>query len=290
MSDYLVQGKLGFTAGYKLQRRWGLTEACVFTLECAGAPLLAMSLMLKTEPAAYLTGLMMVMLAIGLLLHHLGHPRRAWKAVLNVRHSWISRGTLALGAFVLLGAAWLAVGLGGGSLLDGRAAASIAWVFAAGALFIGLYPGLVLSASPAIAFWNSGLLPLLSLLQGVASATAMLVAFAGHDAAPHAPRLATVLLWLLAANALVLALYVAGMLGRGAAAAESARHLLRDHAALFVAGACGLGIVLPFALTASLAPERAGSIVLALGALARLLGDLALRQSFLKVGMFERVI
>ena len=91
-------------------------------------------------------------------------------------------------------------------------------------------------------------------------------------------------------HALVLALYIAAMLRRGAAATESARHLLRDHRALFIAVACGFGIVVPFLLTAMLDGGWSSPLLLASIAIARLAGDLALRQSFLKVGMFERVI
>ena len=166
------------------------------------------------------------------------------------------------------------------------------WVFVGGALFIGLYPGLVLSATSAIAFWNSGLLPILSLLQGTTSAASLLVAFGAGAATLAGVPLTGLLLWLLAAHALVLALYLASMLRRGAAASESARHLLRDHRSLFLVAACGLGILVPFVLTVTVAfgGRQGGALLLASIAIARLAGDLALRQSFLKVGMFERVI
>lgn len=290
MSDYLVQGKLKFAAGYKLQRRWGITEACVFTLECIGAPLVAMSLLMPAALASFVAGLLMVMLAIALLLFHLGHPRRAWKAMLNVRHSWISRGTLALGAFVALGVLCLVVRLWSGPEQAPAVNAAIRWVFVAGAVFIGLYPGLVLSASPAIPFWNTGLLPVLSLLQGTASAAVVLVAIEGGNAMLGGQELAGMALWLLAAVALVLAVYVAGMLRRGAAGAESARHLMRDHSWLFFGAAWGLGIVLPFVLMAGFASGDGSAFALAAAAIARMAGDFALRHAFLKVGMFDPVV
>lgn len=290
MSDYLVQGRLRFAPGYKLQRRWGVTEAAVFTLECIGAPLVAMSLLVQAGLASFVAGLLMVVLAIVLLLVHLGHPRRAWRAMLNVRHSWISRGTLALGAFVALGLLCLVVRLWSAPEQVPAVNVTVRWAFVSGAVFIGLYPGLVLSASPAIPFWNTGLLPVLSLMQGVASATVVLVAIDGRNATLGGQELAAVALWLLAAVALVLSVYVAGMLRRGAAGAESARHLMRDHSWLFFGAAWGLGIVLPFALMAGFASTEGGFLALAVAALARVAGDFALRHAFLKVGMFDPVI
>lgn len=293
MAVYLRQGELRFVPGYKLQTRWGVTEAGVFTLECSGALLVAMALLWGAPRSAFMAGLAMVISAIVLLLAHLGHPSRAWRAVVNVRTSWISRGTLALGGFVVCGAAYLVVAWGDGGATATALQAGLQWAMLALALFIGIYPGLVLSASPAISFWSSGLLPVLSLLQGAASAALLLLAFRAYgEGAPQAPLLLWTALWLLAAHAAALAIYLGSMLRRGAAAAESVRHLLRAHRWEFVALACLLGIALPvlvagFALASGAAVAPA---ILAMAALARLTGDFALRHAFLKVGMFEPVI
>ncbi len=164
MTSYLRQGTLRFVPGYKLQTLWGRSEATVFALECAGAPLVALAIHSGAGLAALATGLAMVSVAIVLLLLHLGHPLRAWRAILNVRHSWISRGTVALGSVVVLGTFYLALSASAGA--TGSLASTLGILLACLGLFVGAYPGLVLSSSPAIAFWNSGLLPVLSLLQG----------------------------------------------------------------------------------------------------------------------------
>lgn len=269
MTRYLRQGELHFTPGYKLQTQWGPIEAGVFTLECAGAGLIAASLIGEEHAAALAFGLAMIAAAVGLLLAHLGHPRRAWRAILNVRTSWISRGTLVLGG--VLGCGVLHLLLGGGGVT-----ALLRWVLLAGCGFILVYPGLALSASPAIPFWTSGLLPVVSALSGAASGLALYILWAGGP--PN------VLSWVLAALALALMLYLVVMARQGGAAAESAALLLRGEAMLFLGLGCGLGIVLP-----ALLGLAGGGAAVASAAIARLAGDFATRHAFLKVGMFSPV-
>jgi formate-dependent nitrite reductase membrane component NrfD len=291
MSNYLYQGTLNFAPGYKLQTRWGLTEAAVFTLETAGALLVALAVHWGAPQLAFVIGIAMVVVAVILLFLHLGHPTRAWRAMINVRTSWISRGTLALGAFVVCGLWYV--------LLDwtsvdaaqaGGLKSLLAWVVVPLALFIGLYPGLILSASPAISFWSSALLPVLSLLQGGATAVLMLLAFRAYGVAGVDTAMLWGAIWVLAALAVALALYLAAMLRRGAAAAESARYLLREQRGQFLGVACAVGVLLPLILVAFVVGSYGGAQLLATAAIARFIGDLALRHAFLKVGMFDPVI
>lgn len=288
MASYLRQGTLKFVPGYKVQTLWGRSEAAVFALECAGAPLVALAVYSGAGLPAVLTGLLMVGVAVVLLLLHLGHPRRALRAMLNLRHSWISRGTVALGAVVLLGGLHVLLALGGAT--TGALAGTVAVLLACLGAFVAAYPGLVLSSSPAIAFWNSGLLPVLSLLQGASTAMLMVLAFAGARVTAVAGAGAWIAVWLLVALALALALYVASMLRRGAAAAESARYLLQGHPLQFGLVACGLGIAVPLVLALWAAAGGPLAALCVLAAAARFAGDLALRHAFLKVGLYNPVI
>lgn len=288
MSRYLRQGTLKFVPGYKLQTRWGRSEATVFALECAGAPLIAMAIYTGAGFTALVTGLVMVCVAIVLLLMHLGHPRRAWRAILNVRYSWISRGTVALGSVVVLGALYLL--LSGMSGTTGAVVAMIAVVLACLGVFVGAYPGLVLSSSPAIAFWNSGLLPVLSLLQGTSTAVLMVLAFLGQGVEASGTPGPWIAVSLLVALALTLALYISSMLQRGGAAAESACYLIKSHTLQFTLGACVVGIGLPLVLALWAALGGHVAAICMIAAIARLGGDFALRHAFLKVGMYSPVI
>jgi formate-dependent nitrite reductase membrane component NrfD len=290
---YLRQGTLDFSVGYKLQTRWGAAEAGVFTLECAGAGLIAASLLCGDYARGLGTGVALVAGAILLLLSHLGHPARAWRAMLNVRTSWISRGTLALGALFTLGACHAALLVAAPYAYHGMPGELLAWVLLGLAAFVSCYPGLVLSSSPAIPFWNSGLLAVLSAVSGLASGLAALLALLALDGRYSGllVPLAGIEGWLLVALAAILAIYVASMARRGAAAAESASFLLRGQPGLFVMGACVTGIAAPLLVALALgAGDETPAVVVVLAAAARLGGDFALRHAFLKVGMFNPVV
>jgi len=287
---YLRQGEADFSVGYKLQTRWGVMEAVIFTLECTGAGLFAAATLTGEQVAGMVVGVMLVAAAIVLLLVHLGHPWRAWMAMRNVRTSWISRGTFVLGGFVGLGILYLMLRHGAGMEQTAGIAYLLRWVLLSASAFILIYPGLILSASPAIPFWNSGLLPVYSAANGAASGLVLLVAITDASGRGIPPNLPLLGFWLLVVLAVLTFLYVASMLRRGAAAAESAAYLLRGEAALFILGACVAGLALPmfFSLWAVTAGASAG--IAALAAILRMAGDLAVRHAFLKVGMFNPVV
>jgi formate-dependent nitrite reductase membrane component NrfD len=292
MQRYLRQGDLDFSVGYKLQTRWGLMEAAIFTLECAGAGLFCASLLAQESVVGMVTGLALVALAILLLLSHLGHPARAWRAMLNVRTSWISRGTLVLGGFVGLGILYVIFRRWGGLEETAGIAQALRWVLLAAGAFILIYPGLVLSASPAIPFWNSALLPVFSAGNGMTSGLALFlaVAAAAGNGSSLPPQAALLEFWLLVVLGIAVFLYIAVMIRRGAAAAESAVFLLRGQAWLFSGASCVLGLALPMLLALWMAKAGSGVEAAVLIVIARLAGDVAVRHSFIKVGMFNPVV
>lgn len=67
----------------------------------------AASGMVRLHPLIFATG---AVLAGSLSLSHLGRPERAWRAVLNVRGSWLSREVLGFGAFAAAGTVALVPG------------------------------------------------------------------------------------------------------------------------------------------------------------------------------------
>ena len=291
MPQYLRQGTLRFAPGFKLQTRWGLSEASVFTLECAGAPLVALAAITQAGIPATATGVAFVVAAIALLLNHLGRPLRSWRAIANFRHAWISRGSVALTLVVVVGLWHLLVQATADAPGDSATQAVIAVVLLFLGAFIGTYPGFVLSSSPAIPFWNSALLPVLSLLQGVSAALLLLAAFLAGSG-NGLPWVGPAALMTLTALGILLALYVGVMRGRDGAARESANYLLRCHPGQFAFGACACGIVLPLVIVFAwvAGSVEMGLMTLTLAAVARLAGDVALRHAFLKVGMYEPVV
>lgn len=289
--EMIQQGTLRFTVGYKIQTTWGFTEAVIFALEGVGATLVAAAVWTE-QTWALGAGVAVMAAAVALLLAHLGQPRHAWRAMFNLRQSWVSRGTLLIGGLVALGLLQLALGW--------TALGGAAWVLKSllflDALAILTYPGFVLSSSPAIPFWNSGLMPVLSFTTGAASGLA--VWLAGSAAAgmperlPSLPQLAQLVLAVYAAAALCTFAHVAVQWRGPAAAGAAARRLLRKEAPLFVGAACVGGLVVPAILILPVAFGTPASpeAWLVAGAALRVLGDLGSRLVFLRVGLYDPVL
>lgn len=73
--------------------------------------------------------------ALGTSTLHLGRKARGWRAVLNLRRSWLSREVAAFGAFVALSAAWLGTARPGPAPGGpGMAAGAASWLGGAAAL------------------------------------------------------------------------------------------------------------------------------------------------------------
>jgi formate-dependent nitrite reductase membrane component NrfD len=107
----------------------------------------------------------------GFHLLYLGRPWRAWRALANVRHSWLSRGIWGLGIFAVAGAAYIA------QQIQESPATVASWTLGAlsllSAVFVMIYEGFLLRKAVGIPVWNTWLIPLVfptfSLLAGSAS-------------------------------------------------------------------------------------------------------------------------
>ncbi len=161
----LKQSDHSFTVGPRFQTVWGIREAIVFALEGLGVG--AFLLFAATDHVTGMIGALICMIgAVILLLSHLGKPMLAWRAIINVHRSWISRGTLAIGLFTALGCLYVGgLTIPALSFIDNLNDILILGAVVTG-LFILFYPGLAMRASAGIAFWSSPLLPLLSFLHG----------------------------------------------------------------------------------------------------------------------------
>ena len=280
------QGMLDFSVAPRQQTMWGSREGLVFSLEGVAVTLFVFS-MFSLWTLGMLIGLVALSTAILLLLSHLGQPLRAWRAIINVRHSWISRGTFAMGVFWFLGIAYLAMHLlpelGWATRFEIMIQAVLSFI----ALFILLYPGFAMAASAAIAFWTTPLQPLLSLVNGLASGLLVHAACVTLDWAPPLQILSIetreVITHAILLLAIVLVIYLLTIRGKSAAAALSVKLLFTSENLLFGVAACLIGIVLPSVcvfISAELIP---------LAAVARLVGDVSLRYAVLKVGLYESV-
>jgi formate-dependent nitrite reductase membrane component NrfD len=289
------QGRLDFTVKPKLQTIWGFREAAVFALEGVSVTLFA-GFMFLDVVAGMVVGIVLLITAVLLLLSHLGHPFRAWMAIRNFRRSWVSRGTVMIGAFIGLGSLYI----GGPLVLDLALAdwlvSTLELMLILAGFFILLYPGFAMAASPAIAFWSSGLLPVLSMVNGLASGGIVVLAtyltLHGQSDAQIGPLDAS---WLqqagLALLALITLVYMATMRTSGTAASVSVAYLVKREPVLFWALTVGAGIVIPIAIIAlTLNLHVAPLGLLWVGVAARLVGDVCGRYAWLKAGIYDAVL
>jgi formate-dependent nitrite reductase membrane component NrfD len=289
------QGDLDFSVAPRLQTIWGIREASVFFLEGLSVTLFMAFAFLKFVPGMVLS-IALLIAAVLLLLSHLGHPMRAWLAILNFRNSWVSRGTVVIGTFVGLGTVYVGMPAVLHIEMGESMTLAIGLSLIVAAIFILVYPGFVMSASPAIPFWSSGLLPVLSLINGLASGLMVVLLI---DLTPVLRVDTTVgsidLAWLeqsiLITLGLVTLFFFVTMNNAGAAARLSVNYLMTQEPILFWVLAVGAGLVLPIvaiALTLTFDVAPVSLLWIAVGT--RLVGDVAARYAILKGGIYEAVM
>ncbi|MCX8073047.1 MAG: dimethyl sulfoxide reductase anchor subunit [Candidatus Binatia bacterium] len=233
-------------------------------------------------------------LALGASLLHLGRPLLAWRAVLGLGHSWLSREVVAFGAFAALAAVAAAIE---GGLLRGWGGALAGFVQTGAALAGGI--GLVASAMVYRrtarplwhgALWRFGLTTLL--LGSAASAVSVLVHVPGSAAASERTVQG------LAVAMIMLALVKLGLEARVfwwarkglSSALGRAARLLTDvlYQWSVLRFACGWvgGVVVPLLLLVPVPPGSAQPFAAALVALLLLVsGELLERWLFFRAGV-----
>jgi formate dehydrogenase iron-sulfur subunit len=146
-------------------------------------------------PAA-VTALVAAVVALAASVLHLGRPQHAWRAVIGLRHSWLSREIVAFGAFAPLAAAYAAALMG---LVPVRGA--VVWLgpVAAGAGVVGIFTSAMVYAVTGRRWWSLprslGRFLLTALAGGTATVLAVVTAvgaITGSAVADHVAALATV--------------------------------------------------------------------------------------------------
>lgn len=285
---------MDFSVSPKLQTIWGFREGAVFFLEGLSVTMFVAFMFLNVIPGM-VVGVVLLIAAVLLLLSHLGHPMRAWMAIRNFRRSWVSRGTLVIGAFnglgiVYIGAPFLIQLETGGPLMT-----VVAGLLIVAGFFVLLYPGFAMAASPAIPFWSSGLLPVLSGVNGLASGGMVVLLYL---AATHSPEfnigpvnLIGMQQVILGSAALITFVYLVGMRNSGTAAKLSVAYLVQREPVLFWLMTVGAGIVVPILVVAvTLNWPLASHGWLWVGVVARLAGDVCGRYAWLKAGIYDAVL
>jgi len=286
------------------QNLWGLNHATWFLCMGLGSALFLNRLLFGIDigqvyglPLADVLGIILVGLGGIVLLASLGRPFRILGALRNPMSSWISRGAIADFVFIALGVLLLIphLSLGGTRPLEWLPWApgsglerALAWGAAASALFIIVYPGLVLAVLPTIPFWNTSLIPLQYLGSAFASAAGMayLLGSPASSRAPAAVAVASVL----ATSAFSLA-HVASAYHRQGTARLSAGLIMRGAwAPHFLWGGLILGLLAPGLLLALHLARGLGGAPLALAGILLLVGNFLSKYAVIKAGYLVPVL
>jgi formate-dependent nitrite reductase membrane component NrfD len=164
-----------FQLGYRFQNYWDFHMATAFFFGELGAGTFLISFYYGFVP-----GMVLGLLFTGVgkpyfHMTHMGVPAKSWRAILRPDRAWVSRGLISIVLFIPTAAlvvldAWF--NWSGGGVL-GKAAQVVAVL---SSLVVMSYQGFAMSHSSAFALWNTGLMPVSSVVYALTSGAAMALA------------------------------------------------------------------------------------------------------------------
>ncbi len=285
------------------QNLWGLNHATWFLCMGLGSGFFLNRLLFGIDvgrvlglPLADVLAIILVGFGGLVLLASLGRPFRILGALRNPMSSWISRGAIADFVFLFLEVLLLLpyLTLGGSRPLAGLPWApgtglerTIAGAAAASALFIIVYPGLVLSVLRTIPFWNTNLIPLQYLASAFASAAGMAYLL-GSPASSQAPAVVAVAS-VLATLALSIAHIAYAHRRQGIARVSAAMVMRGTWAPHFLGGSLLLGLIVPGLILVLHLVRGFGDGMLALAGVLLLAGNFLSKYAVIKAGYLAPV-
>jgi sulfite dehydrogenase (quinone) subunit SoeC len=217
---------------------------------------------------------------------HLSKPWRAWRIAFRPKSSWISRGFLFIILFIGCAGIQLAIS----KWYPGTTVETVFKVFAGILAFgVAIYQGFVVSYVNAIRLWNSAMMPVLFITSGLVGGVAILLAINVALDTTKIQVLQDITLVALIAYAVVLTLHLWISTYSSTAAKDSVMRILTGNlAALFWLAVIAVGIALP--LIIFLAVSTDATALLFLGVAFVALGNLGLRYTILKAGMYSPLV
>ncbi len=249
---------------------------------------------------------LIVIFKLPLHLLYLGRPLRFWRAIPPFtkawKTSWLARGMFFSIVFVAAGFAqmvlWYLLHWGDLSSSAADVVTALSWIvgIVAGVfiLLTGVYCGFAMSYCKSLPFWNTGLLPIVFVIMGVADGLALSMgvnlATGGDEAA-----ISTLESWsriLLVVNALLIAGYLVRAYSRHSAAELAAQDLIKGSTAwVFWILLVILGIVTPLVISfATIFMSGNTEPLLIVAIVCHTVGAFALKYSVLKVGIYRSVL
>lgn len=233
---------------------------------------------------------------------YLGKPWRFWKAFPPFssawKTSWFARGIVFTMIFLAFGAVQLLMqGLTAWDVTTASGVEVANWVFMVLAALTGVvtavYAGFAMSYCKSVPFWNTGLLPFVFLLMGIADGLALIMAVGlvgGDDVVGHAESVTRILLIF---NALLIIVYLVNANYQSTTGELSVKELIRGHVAwVFWLGIVVLGIVVPLVISvvSYFTGKEASTGLLIFAILCHTIGAFSLKYGVLKVGIYRPLL
>lgn len=264
---------------FEAQSQWRFLILVAFFTGGFGAGLYIASWALDFRLGMVLGLFLVAIIKGGAHIAYLGRPERFWRAVKRPRTSWISRGIISMGIFVIAGAMYVILKL-----------PALGWLAVAAAIVVMIYTGYLMAFSPSIPFWNNALLPVLFLIFSAESGTALAIPLYASFVGKPIAILEMVEVALLVLVAIIIFSYLYGAYHSSVSSREAVALLVRGKLALgFFLSVVVLGLAAPIAL--EIVPGI-GAISLGTSWLAALLciqGAIFFRWAVLRAGVYAPV-
>jgi len=279
--------------------RQGLFLWLAFFFSEIGAGFYLVSLFFEFWSGCLVGWLICTILGGGLHILYLGKPERAWRAILRPAKSELSRGLIIMILFTAVGAIHIAPSLSYlSSLLS-----SLPWrtdmvffkIFMTILGFFVITHGFMsMNVMTAIPFWNSAILPVLSVASGIWVGTQLSmwtsIGFSEKEILLSLEPLAR---WSLFAYAFLTIYYFWNIGHSSPAGQESLRVIIKaDLSAFFYVGVVLIGFIIPIAISLNFWADNtvSGYGLVYLRIICAIIGDLTLRYVISKSGRYSPLI
>ncbi len=288
------------------QREWierrGMMVWIAEVFTALGSGLYLVSLLMSNWWGMTIGWLTIMFLKLPIHLAYFGKPLRFYRTIPPFSNawktSWFARGILFTIFFSTFALIHLVIR---NPYFDfapylGVAEAPLFWIFAVlGGLFAlmtGIYGGFIMNYCKSVPFWNTGVLPLVFILAGIADGLGLiiLVGLAGGDV-----NIASAETWsriTLIVNALIIFVYLISSSYTSETAKLSVKELIIGRVAMaFWGGIVILGTVVPLAISvSSIYAGEASSVMLVTAIVCHTIGAFALKYCILKVGIHRPIL
>jgi sulfite dehydrogenase (quinone) subunit SoeC len=226
-------------------------------------------------------------LGMGLFdMAHLGNKSIVWRIALRPKSSWISRGLLFVVSFIGFGAIQMVL-----THWAPGTPAEVVFKVLAGIMALGVatYSGFVISYVSCIKFWHSAIMPVLFIVAGLTCGTGILMVVYSVTGPAEFSAIRTFSMYIIPANIIIVAMHLWISTYNSSTALNSVKTIVSGSLALiFWLIVVVIGSAIPIVIT--LIADAGSQVLLIVNALFILTGNLALRYTILKAGMYPSLL